>query len=73
VHVLLTKSDKLTRQQGLKTLRETQTELQEYADNYTVQLFSSPRKQGIAETEEIIGGWLGIKRESIKKPPAKGV
>jgi hypothetical protein len=24
------------------------------------------------EAEEIIGAWLGVKQDSIKKPPAKG-
>ena len=69
VHVLLSKSDKLSRQQGQKTLREVQAELRNYADNYTTQLFSSSKKQGMEEAEEIIGGWLGVKRESTKKAP----
>lgn len=69
VHVLLSKSDKLSRQEGQKTLREVRAELCKYADNYTTQLFSSSKKQGMEEAEEIIGGWLGIKRESIKKAP----
>jgi GTP-binding protein len=69
VHVLLSKSDKLSRQQRQKTLREVQAELRNYADNYTTQLFSSSKKQGMEEAEEIIGGWLGVKRESTKKAP----
>jgi len=62
VHILLTKSDKLTRQDGQKTLREVRAGLRKYADNYTAQLFSSSKKQGMDEAEEVIGGWLGIKR-----------
>ena len=72
VHVLLSKSDKLTRQEGQKTLLEVRAELHNYADNYTVQLFSSFKKQGMEEAEGIIGNWLGISRDSTKKPPAKG-
>lgn len=72
VHVLLSKSDKLSRQEAQKTLREVRAELGKYADNYTTQLFSSSKKQGMEEAEEIIGGWLSVKRDSIKKPPAKG-
>jgi GTP-binding protein len=72
VHVLLSKSDKLSRQEAQKTLRAVQVGLREYAANYTAQLFSSSKKQGMEETEEIIAGWLGIERESKKKPPAKG-
>ncbi len=72
VHVLLSKSDKLSRQEAQKTLRAVQGRLHEYADNYTAQLFSSSKKQGMEEAEEIIGGWLGVESESKKKPPAKG-
>ena len=73
VHVLLSKSDKLSRQEGQKTLREVRAELRKYADNYTTQLFSSSKKQGMEEAEKIIGDWLGVKRDSSKKsPPAKG-
>jgi GTP-binding protein len=73
VHVLVSKSDKLTRQEAQKTLRNVQAELGNYADNYTAQLFSSSKKQGMEEAEETIGSWLGIRREGTKKkPPAKG-
>ena len=70
VHVLLTKADKLTRQEALKTLRSVQARLRHFAGNYSVQLFSSLKKRGMEETEAVIAGWLGAK--SIKKPPAKG-
>ena len=72
VHVLLSKSDKLSRQEAQKTLRAVQSRLREYADNYTAQLFSSSKKQGMEEAEGVIGGWLGIDPESKKKPPVKG-
>jgi GTP-binding protein len=69
VHVLLTKSDKLSRQEAQKTLRLVQTSLREYADNYTAQLFSSLKKQGVEETEEVIAAWLGLTGERAKKAP----
>jgi len=69
VHVLLSKSDKLSRQEGQKTLREVRAELSKYASNYTAQLFSSSKKLGMEEAEEVIGSWLGIPRESTKKAP----
>jgi GTP-binding protein len=69
VHVLLSKSDKLSRQEAQKTLHQVRTELRKLADNYTAQLFSSSKKQGVEEAEEIVGGWLGVKRESTKKAP----
>ncbi len=76
VHILLSKSDKLLRQQSREILREVRTELRNYAANYTAQLFSSSNKLGMEEAEEIIGGWLGIKSDAAsgtkKNPPAKG-
>jgi len=74
VHVLLSKSDKLTRQEAQKTLRAVQARLRDYAPNYTAQLFSSLKKQGMEETEAVIGGWLGVKNETGEKkaPGPKG-
>lgn len=72
VHVLLSKADKLTRQEGQKTLRELRAELLKYADNYTAQLFSSSKKFGMEEVEETVGAWLGVQATGQKKPPAKG-
>lgn len=71
VHVLLTKADKLTRQEGMKTLREVRGELGRYAGNYTAQLFSSLKKQGMEEAEAVICGWLGIVSGEIKKAPGE--
>ena len=71
VHVLLSKSDKLSRQEAQRTLRSVQSRLREYADNYTAQLFSSSKKQGMEEAEGVIGGWLGIEPENIKKTPGQ--
>jgi len=71
VHVLLTKSDKLTRQEGLSTLRKTQQDLREFASNYTAQLFSSFKRSGGDEVERVLCGWLGLESEK-KKPPVKG-
>jgi GTP-binding protein len=48
-----------------------QSRLREYADNYTAQLFSSSKKQGMEEAEGVIGGWLGIDPESKKKAPGQ--
>ena len=69
VHVLLSKADKLTRQESQKTLREVRAALGNYADNYTTQLFSSLKKQGMEEAEQVIGNWLGLKQEDIKEAP----
>ncbi len=58
IHCLLTKSDKLTRQEQAKTLRETRSALAEQGAQITVQLFSSLKKTGIDEAEAAIASWL---------------
>lgn len=58
VHVLLTKSDKLSRSEANKTLAAVRKELEQNWGNCTVQLFSSLKKQGVEEAEKIIGKWL---------------
>lgn len=64
VHILLTKSDKLSRQQATLTLSQVRTHLAQHYPNCTVQLFSSLKKQGIDEAEKVIGHWL-MAEESI--------
>ena len=58
VHVLLTKSDKLSRQQSTITLMKVKCYLAEHFPQCSVQLFSSLKKQGMDEAEAVIGGWL---------------
>ena len=58
VHVLLTKSDKLSRNAANQTLLAVKKELQSLWGNCTIQLFSSLKKQGVEEAEKVIGAWL---------------
>ena len=58
VHVLLTKSDKLSKSEAMKTLAKVKQELQKTWGNCTVQLFSSLKKQGVEEAEKVIAPWL---------------
>jgi len=58
IHCLLTKSDKLTRQEQTKTVRETGQALAARGWPITVQLFSSLKKTGMDEAEKVIAGWL---------------
>ncbi len=61
IHCLLTKADKLTRQEQAKTLAAARRLAS--ADfpgvPFTLQLFSSLKKTGIEEAEKVIGAWLG--------------
>lgn len=63
VHVLLTKADKLSKQQATATLRTVRAELERTYPNCTVQLFSSLKRIGIDEAEAMIGKWLSAPRE----------
>ncbi len=67
IHVLLTKADKLTRQQQAQVLRDVRAALEELGEQCTVQLFSSLKKTGIEVAEAVLGKWLGI------APPEKPV
>jgi GTP-binding protein len=58
VHILLTKADKLSRQEATSTLRKVQAELREGFPQCTVQLFSSSKRQGLEEAEAAIGKLL---------------
>ncbi len=70
VHVLLSKADKLGRQQAGATLREVQSALARDYVNCSAQLFSSTHKLGIVEAAKQIQRWLGSAQN--KKPPVKG-
>ena len=58
VHILLTKSDKLSRQQATLTLNRVKSHLAEHFAQCSVQLFSSLKKLGMEEAEAVIAGWF---------------
>ena len=68
VHVLLSKSDKLSRGPAQQTLAKVRADLQEAGLTATVQLFSSLKRVGVDEAEAVVRVWLG----APKKNPAKG-
>jgi len=68
VHVLLSKSDKLSRGPALQTLRQVRDELVNLGLDASVQLFSSLKRDGVDEAEGVLRNWLGVP----KKNPAQG-
>lgn len=60
VHVLLSKSDKLSRQAATQVLRQVKEVLSKLGNNCTVQLFSSLKKTGVGEAEIVLSGWLDM-------------
>jgi GTP-binding protein len=59
LHVLLTKSDKLSRGQAAATLAAVQRELATMAET-SVQLFSSSDGRGVDEARAVLARWLGM-------------
>jgi GTP-binding protein len=72
VHVLLSKSDKLSRGPAQQTLRQVRAELAEMGMNASVQLFSSLKRDGAEEAEGILRAWLGVTKNPPKKNPTQG-
>lgn len=71
IHILLSKADKVSRQEQTKILRSVKAELATWGSGelYSVQLFSSLKKTGVDEAEGVLAGWLGLEN---KGPPDKG-
>jgi GTP-binding protein len=82
VHILLTKADKLSRQQSGKVLQNVLDFLGETYPQCSAQLFSSASKIGINEAYAILASWLGLNplpfqkqivlKPTIKNPRLKG-
>lgn len=58
VHILLSKADKMTRQEQAKTLKAVKDQLAKAVGQVSVQLFSSLKKTGVDEARTVILGWL---------------
>lgn len=70
--VLLSKCDKLSRQERTKVLKECQARLAGRAFDAQARLFSSLSGEGVEETRALLDGWLRAAGAGNKKPPAKG-
>ncbi|MDK4537195.1 ribosome biogenesis GTP-binding protein YihA/YsxC [Kingella kingae] len=60
VHILLSKSDKLSKNEQIKTLSSVKKALKPFMERQTisVQLFSNLKKQGIDEVEQVVQAWF---------------
>ncbi|WP_107688608.1 ribosome biogenesis GTP-binding protein YihA/YsxC [Neisseria wadsworthii] len=60
VHILLSKADKLSKNDQIKTLSSVKKALKPFMERQevSVQLFSSLKKQGIEEVNETVAGWF---------------
>jgi GTP-binding protein len=72
LHILLTKADKLNRNESAQALHISRKCLSDYAaqqsnpSTMTVQLFSSLKRQGLEEATQCVETWLGIEKVSSK-------
>ncbi len=61
IHFMLSKADKLSRQDQAKVLRQVKAEIDKFGEGRcSVQLFSSLKKTGVEEAESVLAGWLGM-------------
>ena len=62
VHILLSKADKLSKNEQIKTLASVHKQLKPFTERQaiSVQLFSSLKKQGIDEVEETVSAWFAM-------------
>jgi GTP-binding protein len=76
IHVLLTKADKLTRQESVNALRDTQRALGLMTEAglpapLSVQMFSALKRTGFDDAHRVIEGWLAPER--LEPFPSPGV
>ncbi len=69
IHVLLSKADKLTRNEQAQVVLEVKGALAALGDRCSVQLFSSLKRFGVEEAERVLGAWLGIEASAERKTP----
>ena len=68
VHILLSKADKLSKNDQIKTLAAVKKSLKPYTERQkiSVQLFSSLKKQGMDEVNQVVSSWFDTHREEIE-------
>jgi GTP-binding protein len=71
VHVLLSKADKLTRQEQAKQLREVKAALAAHHPNSSAQLFSSVSRLGLEQALAFVEGLLCATPEAVESAPGE--
>jgi len=70
IHCLLTKADKLTRTEQAKALKAAKDEAAKMLGAISLQLFSSLKKTGMEEAEQVIAPWLEPAPQDFDLEPA---
>ena len=68
IHCLLTKADKLTRSEQAKALKTAKDAAAKMLGVITLQLFSSLKKTGVEEAEQIIAPWVEPEQDIELEP-----
>ena len=63
VHILLNKSDKLSKSAVAKTLHEVKAFLTQYDNSVTVQSFSAMKNDGVDGLNKVLNGWYEFRKE----------
>jgi len=71
--LLLSKCDKLSRQEQVSVLKQCRARLAARAFDAEARLFSSLSGEGVEETRVLLDAWLRAASAGRKKPPAKGI
>lgn len=71
VHALITKADKLGRSEQTLTLTRVLAGMTNRHASFSASLFSSLKKTGVPEVEQVLANWLGFALPPKKKTPAK--
>jgi len=72
IHLILTKADKLTRNEQAAALRAVREAMAPAADQVSAQLFSSLKKSGVEEVERVVSAWLPGMAPAQEKEKAPG-
>lgn len=74
IHILLSKADKLTRQEQAKMIRDVEATLAEMGagPRVSAQLFSSLKRDGLIRAVTILCGWLDMTIENKELSPSSG-
>lgn len=71
LHVVLTKSDKVSRNEAGRQLQQTRRALEDMGLSATLQTFSALKREGVADLQELLLAWLRG-NEPLSDEPAAG-
>lgn len=71
LHILLSKSDKLNKNERKQSLMQVENALEPLHSNISVQLFSALKKEGVTEARQILNTWVHTNTQPPIEPDKK--